>query len=152
MLDLVESAINGLRMTPCPGCADRALLAPAQPDSPCRVVCARCDRTWDVLAEVTVVSGRPRLRGNCCSGFRHHDLTWSQEPGGREQLTLLSSWAQDHVLLRPGDVVSILCEPGALTEVRSGRRERRIMPLLVANHTLRGLWALVGCAPLRSLR
>ncbi len=152
MLDHVESTINALRMTPCPGCADRALRAPAQPDSPCRVTCARCSRTWDVLAEVTVVGDRARLRGNCCSGFRHHDLTWRQQPGGREQTTRLQTWAQDHLLLRPGDVVSVLCEPGDLLAGREDGRRRRVMPLSVANHTLRGLWTLAGCAPVRTLR
>ncbi len=148
MLDVVETALNGLRMTPCPGCAVRALLAPARPDSPCRVTCARCERTWDALAEVTVIGDRARLRGNCCSGFRHHDLTWRQEPGDPPRTTLLRTWAQDHLVLRPGDVVSVLCEPGDLVS----RRERRAMPLIVGNHTLRGLWALPGSAPVRCLR
>jgi hypothetical protein len=151
MLDAVESAANALRMTPCPGCADRALLAPTHPDSPCRVVCARCDRSWDVLAEVLVVADRARLRGNCCSGFRDHDLAWRQEPGGPEHVTLLRTWAQDHLVLRPGDVVSVLCEPGDLLPGRVGRRAR-VMPFLVANHTLRGLWALAGSAPVWTLR
>ena len=127
MLDLVESAINALRMTPCPGCADRALRAPAVarltlPASPARAATA----TWDVLAEVTVVGDRARLRGNCCSGFRHHDLTWRQEPGGREQTTRLQTWAQDHLVLRPGDVVSVLCEPGDLLAGRRDGRDRRV--------------------------
>lgn len=148
MLDVVESALNALRMTPCPGCADRALLAPAAPDSPCRVACARCEGTWDALAEVTVLHDRARLRGNCCSGFRHHDVTWRQEPAGAAHTTLLRTWAQDHLVLRRGDVVSVLCEPGDLL----GDRQRRVMPLIVGNHTLRGLWALAGSAPVRSLR
>jgi hypothetical protein len=152
MLDLVESAVGDLRMTPCPGCADRALQAPPRPDSPCRVTCARCDRTWDVLAQVTVVRDRARLRGNCCSGFRHHDLTWRQGPGAREQTTRLRTWAQDHLVLRPGDVVSVLCETGDLLAGRDDGRKRRVMPLIVANHTLRGLWALAGSAPVRTLR
>lgn len=148
MLDVVESVLNGLRMTPCPGCADRALRAPAIPESPCRVSCSRCERTWDALADVTVIGDRPRLLGNCCSGFRHHDLRWRQEPGDRPRTTLLRTWAQDHLVLRAGDIVSVLCEPGDLV----GGRERRVMPLIVGNHTLRGLWALAGSAPVRSLR
>lgn len=152
MLDVVESALNGLRMTPCPGCAERALLAPAEPRSPCRVTCARCDGAWDVLAEVTVVADRARLRGNCCSGFRDHELTWSQEPGGAQHTTVLRTWAQDHLLLRPGDVVSILCEPGTSLDGDGSGRRRRVMPLSVANHTLRGLWTLAGCAPVSPLR
>mgnify|MGYP006946478941 CR=1 FL=1 len=152
MLDVVESAVNALRMTPCPGCADRALRAPPHPDSPCAVRCDRCDRTWDVLAEVTVVGDRARLRGNCCSGFREHELTWRQGPASAPHVTVLRTWAQEHLVLRPGDVVSVLCAPGDLHREPAGRRPRAVMPLLVANHTLRGIWALVGSAPIRTLR
>ena len=148
MLDAVESALNGLRMTPCPGCADRALRVPAGPHSPCVVDCARCDRRWEAIGEVTVVRNAARLKGNCCSGFRLHDLTWAQEPGGAEQTTRFQTWAQDHLLLRSGDLVSVLFAPGDLL----GTPRRPPMPLIVANHTLRGIWGLPGCAPIATLR
>lgn len=147
MLDVVESGLNGLRMTPCPGCSQRALAAPREPLSPCAVTCNGCGRTWDALADVRVVRDPQRLVGNCCSGFRRHELHWRQD--GDEQVLAFETWAQDHVVLRPGDEVSLLFEPGVLARAR---KRRRPMPLMVANHTMRRVWALVGSAPVATLR
>ncbi len=90
---------------------------------------------------------------DCCAGFRRHELRWQQGPEAPEQTTRLQTWAQDRLLLRPGDLVSVLFDPGALEAVvRRRRRRQPPMPLVVANHTLRGVWALVGAAPIATLR
>ena len=43
----------------------------------------------------------------------------------------------------------LLFEPGVLARAR---KRRRPMPLMVANHTMRRVWALVGSAPVATLR
>ena len=155
MPDLVQETVNSIRRAPCPGCGEQALLAPDAADSPCIVVCARCDREWEALADVIVVRDHWWLLGDCCSGFRRHELCWRQGPGEPEHTTRLQTWAQDRLLLRDGDLVSVLFDRGALDAPVTRRRRRRRqppMPLVVANHTLRGVWALVGAAPIATLR
>ena len=154
MPDLVQETVNSIRRAPCPGCGHQALLAPDVEDSPCIVVCACCDREWEALADVIVVRDDWRLLGNCCSGFRRHELHWRQGPEDPERTTRLQTWAQDRLLLRTGDVVSVLFDRGDLDAPVKRRRGRRQppMPLVVANHTLRGVWALVGAAPIATLR
>ncbi len=153
MPDLVQDTVNSIRRAPCPGCGHQALLTPDPADSPCIVVCARCDREWEALADVIVVLDRRKLRGNRCSGFLRHELHWRQGPAEPEHTTRLQTWAQDRLVLRTGDVVSVLFDRGALGApiTRRGRRQPP-MPLIVANHTLRGVWALVGAAPIATLR
>lgn len=151
MLGIVESALNGVRMTPCPGCGDRALVVPAGAVSPCVATCASCDHRWDALAEVTVVRDGRRMLGNCCSGFRRHELEWQQGPEHPVQTTKFQTWAQEHPLLRPGDVVSLLFNAGDL-DPGAGARRRPRAPLMVANHTLPGVWALAGSVPVATLR
>ena len=150
MLDVVESALNGLRMTPCPGCSQRALSVPRSAGSPCEASCGACGACWDTLADVRVVGDSQRLHGNCCAGFRRHELRWQQTEGEAVHALRFETWAQDHVLLRPGDVATVLLEPGAIA-AHAGRR-RPPMPLIVANHTLRRVWALAGSAPVATLR
>lgn len=156
MPNLVQETVNSIRRAPCPGCGQQALLAPDTAASPCVVVCSRCDREWEALADVIVVRDRTQLRGDCCSGFRRHELHWRQEPDAPEHTTQLQTWAQDRLLLRSGDVVSVLFDRGAFDAPVRPRRGRRRneppMPLVVANHTLRGVWALVGAAPIATLR
>ncbi len=115
------------------------------------MTCARCERSWDALADVTVIRDPQRLRGNCCSGFRRHELIWRHEPDGEPHATGFQTWAQDRLLLRPGDVASLLFAPGDLEPGRDSRRRPR-MPLLVANHSLRAVWALVGSVAVVTLR
>ncbi len=150
MAGVVESAVNSIRVTPCPGCASQVLHASGA-TSPCVVTCGSCDRSWVALADVTVVRNTRTLRGNCCSGFRRHELLWQQGPEHPQQTTRFQTWAQDRLLLRPGDVVSVLFEPRDL-EAGSDTRRRPRMPLLVANHTLRAVWALVGSVAVVTLR
>ena len=153
MPDLVQETVNSIRRAPCPGCGHQALVTPDTADSPCIVVCARCDREWEALADVIVVRDHWRLLGNCCSGFRRHELHWRQGPDEPEHTTRLQTWAQDRLLLRSGDVVSVLFDLGDLDAPVTRRRRRQPpMPLIVANHTLRGVWALVGAAPIATLR
>ena len=155
MPDLVQETVNSIRRAPCPGCGEQALRTPDAADSPCIVVCARCDREWEALADVIVVRDHWWLLGDCCSGFRRHELHWRQGPDEPEHTTRLQTWAQDRLLLRSGDVVSVLFDRGDLEAPVTRRRRRRRqppMPLVVANHTLRGVWALVGAAPIATLR
>ena len=153
MPDLVPETVNSIRRAPCPGCGEQALTAPSSAESPCIVVCARCDREWEALADVIVVRDHWRLLGDCCSGFRRHELQWRQGPDAPEHTTRLQTWAQDRLLLRSGDLVSLLFDRGALAApvTRRRRRDQPPMPLVVANHTLRGVWALVGAAPIATL-
>lgn len=149
MLDAVEAALNGVRMVPCPGCGERALGAPSGP-SPATLVCARCGGRFDALAEVLVLGDAERLRGTCCAGWRRHVLRWREPEGGPEQQVEFETWAQDHLLLLPGDTVSLLFAEGDLGRPH-GRRDP-LMPLMAANHTRRRAWALVGSAPVATLR
>ena len=149
MLDAVEAALNGVRMVPCPGCGERALGAPSDP-SPATLGCARCGGRFDALAEVVVVVDEERVRGACCAGWRRHRLRWREADGGAEHLVEFQTWAQDHLLLVPGDVVSLLFAVGDLDRPR--RRRDPLMPLMAANHTRRRAWALVGSAPVATLR
>jgi hypothetical protein len=151
MADVVEAAVNSIRVTPCPGCGSQTLAARAGSLSPCVVTCSSCDRSWDALADVTVVRNTRRLHGNCCSGFRRHELLWRQGPEHPFETTRFQTWAQDRLLLRPDDVVSLLFEPHGL-DAGSDTRWRPRMPLLVANHTFRAVWALVGSVAVVTLR
>ncbi|HEY5142442.1 MAG TPA: hypothetical protein VII98_02960 [Solirubrobacteraceae bacterium] len=148
MFDAVEAGLNSLRMMPCPGCGERALAAREQSTGALVAACARCDGRFDALAEVEVVTDPTSMLGGCCAGFRRHDLCWREAPGAPERTTRFETWAQDHILLRPGDRVTLLFEPG---DLRPGRRGRP-MPLMVGNHTMRRAWALVGSAPVVTLR
>jgi hypothetical protein len=148
MLHPVEAALNGLRMMPCPGCGVRALSIPRDVCGEQVATCARCDARFDALAEVEVVADPTRMLGGCCSGFRRHDLRWRGAPDEPERTTRFETWAQDHIRLRPGDRVSLLFDAGDLHNARRGRP----MPLMVGNHTLRRAWALVGSAPIATLR
>ena len=152
----MQETVNSIRRAPCPGCGEQALIAPDAAESPCVVFCARCDREWEALADVIVVHDHWWLLGSCCAGFRRHELHWRQGPDEPEHTTRLQTWAQDRLLLRSGDVVSVLFDRGDLAAPAPGlRRRRRLqppMPLVVANHTLRGVWALVGAAPIATLR
>lgn len=150
MLDTVEAALNSVRMVPCPGCGDRALLEPSGP-SPTTLVCARCGERFDALAEVVVVDDAERLRGTCCAGWRRHRLRWREPGGGPEQELEFQTWAQDHLVLGTGDVVSLLFRDGDLRRPRR-RGGAPLMPLMAANHTRRRAWALVGSAPVATLR
>jgi len=148
MLDAVEAGLNSLRMMPCPGCGERALATPGRSTGAQVATCARCDGRFEALAEVRVVADPTSMLGGCCAGFRRHDLRWREEPGAPEHTTRFETWAQDHILLRPGDTVTLLFEPGDLQPRRRGRP----MPLMVGNHTMRRVWALVGSAPVITLR
>jgi len=148
MLDAVEAGLNSLRMMPCPGCGRRGLSTAHGPTGRQMAICGWCDARFDALAEVEVLSDRTRMLGDCCGGFRRHDLRWRAEPDGPEHVTRFETWAQDHILLRAGDSVTLLFDEG---DLRPGRR-RRPMPLMVANHTVRRIWALVGSAPVCTLR
>lgn len=149
MLDAVEAALNSVRMVPCPGCGERALLEPSGP-SPTTLACARCGGRFDALAEILVLGDAERLRGTCCAGWRRHRLRWREPGGGPEHVVEFETWAQDHLLLGRGDVVSLLFSEGDLSRPR--RRRDRLMPLMAANHTRRRAWALVGSAPVATLR
>lgn len=148
MLDAVEAGLNSLRMMPCPGCGERALTRPHHGTGALSATCARCDKRFDALAEVLVVADPTSMLGGCCAGFRRHDLRWREAEDAPEHVTRFETWAQDHILLRPGDVVTLLFGAGDL----SARRRGRPMPLMVGNHTMRRAWALVGSAPLVTLR
>jgi hypothetical protein len=149
MLEAVETAMNGVRMVPCPGCGERALAAPDGP-SPTQVACGRCDARFDALAEVVVAAGEERLRGGCCAGWRRHELAWRETQGSAVRRLTFWTWAQDHLVLGEGDVVSLLFADGDLH--RDLRRRERLMPLMAANHSRRRAWALVGSAPIVTLR
>lgn len=151
MFQAIEAALNGLRMMPCPGCRARALSTTADAEGQSIATCANCDARFDALAEVRVVADAFKLRGSCCAGYRRHDLRWCAGEEGAEHLTRFDTWAQDHILLRRGDVATLLFTEGELA--RPIRRLRvRAMPLMVGNHTLRRAWALVGSEPIATLR
>jgi len=148
MLDAVEAGLNSLRMMPCPGCGERALAASQDGAGARCAACARCDARFDALAEVHVIADRTSMLGGYCAGFRRHDLRWRAADDAPESMTRFETWAQDHILLRPGDVVTLLFGAGDLAPRRRGRP----MPLMVGNHTMRRAWALVGSAPVVTLR
>lgn len=151
MFQAIEAALNGLRMMPCPGCRARALSRPTTAAGAVTATCAQCDRHFDALAEVRVVADVSKIRGSCCAGYRRHDLRWRADEAGDEHLARFDTWAQDHIVLRPGDVVTLLFDPGELSKpVR--RLSVRAMPLMVGNHTMRRAWALVGSQPIATLR
>ena len=136
---------------PCPSCTRRELDAePPGTEGPVTVRCAACGASFDALAEVTVLEDRAKLHGTCCAGWKRHDLRWRIEDAGDEGRTGFQVWAQDHVLLGRGDLVSLLFVAGDLA--RRATRRRPLMPLLVANHTRRDMWALAGCAPVATFR
>ncbi len=151
MFQAIEAALNGLRMMPCPGCRARALSTPGGAQGAVTATCAQCDRRFDALAEVQVVADVSRIRGSCCAGYRRHDLRWRAADAEGDRLTQFDTWAQHHILLRPGDVATLLFDPGELSRpVR--RLAVRAIPLMVGNHTLRRAWALVGSQPIATLR
>jgi hypothetical protein len=67
-------------------------------------------------------------------------------------MTPFQTWSQDHLLLRSGDRASLLFTSGDLAGGPVRRRAHRPLPLIVANHTLPGVWALAGSVPVATLR
>jgi hypothetical protein len=149
MREAVEAAMNGVRMVPCPACGERALGAP-HGGSPVSVACGRCGARFDALADVLVVSDDVRLKGGCCAGWRRHELAWHEDAQAPVQELTFWTWAQDHVTLGAGDTISLLFPDGDLR--RPHGRRKRLMPLVAADHTRRHAWALVGSAPIATLR
>lgn len=140
-------AIATLTGLPCPQCGERALLRADDTGQPGRVSCAACGAGLDAVADVIVVSDRARTIGGCCAGFRRHDLRW-RDRGGADGATQFETWAQDRVVLAPGDRVSLVFPAGGAAP----RRRRPPMPLMVADHTTGTIWPLVGSVPVETLR
>ncbi len=146
MAEIASGAPAGLTGMSCPLCGERALAPDRSTLEIAPVLCLACGASHDAIADVTVLADRVKIVGGCCAGFLRHELRWS-DAGGRDGITRFQTWAQDHVLLRPGDSASLLFAPGDLQ-----RRKGTPMPLSAANHTLGAVWALPGSLPVERLR
>lgn len=145
MAPLVVSHEDALTRVPCAACGQRALTRRPLPGRPLAALCLVCGAAPDTLAGLTVHQDRVARVGGCCAGFLRHSVAW--EPDDRVPATTrFETWVQDRVLLRPGDVASLLFSPGELERPRGVP-----MPLVVVNHTLDVTWALPGSCALERI-
>lgn len=145
MARLFASPEAALTRVPCAGCGQRALAQRPTAERPRAALCLVCGAAPDALPGFTVRRDRVTRVGGCCAGFLRHNVDWEADERA-PQTTRFETWVQDHVLLRPGDLASLLFPPGELE-----RRKGVPMPLVAVNHTLDVSWALPGACALERI-
>lgn len=146
MTRLFASPEAALTNVPCAACGQRALAQQPTASRPCATLCLACGAAADALPGLTVRRARVTRVGGCCAGFLCHSVDWEEAGEHAPRPTGFETWVQDHVLLRPGDVASLLFPAGELE-----RRKGLPMPLVAVNHTLDVTWALPGACALERI-
>ncbi len=128
-------AARSFEQVPCPACDEPALEREHPGGAVGRVRCTGCGLAADAIVEVVVLADRRTRRGGCCAGFTRHELTWHAGEGevGR---TDFETWAQDHVMLAPGDRVTALFPAGSAGDARA-------IPYLAIDHDRGESWRLL---------